>query len=393
MAILVFLIVVANLAFVTLVVELASPLFILGFVLLPGDLIPGLFAEIRLLIIPVTVVFMWWQYRYFLRDVLGSEMITTDVEPVEALEAKVTRLGAQTAIAPPSVAIIDSSVPNCYTIGRRSNATIVVSTALVQTLSDAEIEAVLAHELSHVLNRDATVMTMAVAPFWIARRIGRLFERYVKGIVYVAISIFVLSQIFLITFGLGGELLSRLAPAYDWFVSMAPLVGPGPVIGEIPSVTSPDAIRTVIDIAVGLMMILFYGGVLLLPVVIGMGIYYVILGIIPRQLSVYREFAADRGAVLLLGEVSPLASALQTLSDADNRPPDDLRTATELATLCFISDGIVDTKLTGSTSNDEDDQWYLIDRLSQHLPTAIVAHPSIELRLTRLQAMDRTVDE
>ncbi len=138
MVILIFPIVIANLAFVTLVVEFAIPLFVLGLLLIPADLFVGLLEKSWLMVGPVTAVFMLWQYRYLFRDVLGTEMVPTDTGPVEALEATVTRLAAQTAIAPPSVAVIDSPVPNCFTIGRRSNATIVVNTGLVQTLSETE---------------------------------------------------------------------------------------------------------------------------------------------------------------------------------------------------------------------------------------------------------------
>ncbi|HEY6586475.1 MAG TPA: M48 family metalloprotease, partial [Candidatus Methanoperedens sp.] len=62
----------------------------------------------------------------------------------------------------PKIAIVDSNVPNAFATGRsQGSAVVAVTTSLKQKLSQPELEAVLAHELSHVKNRDMLVITIA----------------------------------------------------------------------------------------------------------------------------------------------------------------------------------------------------------------------------------------
>lgn len=78
------------------------------------------------------------------------------------LYARIGRLATTAGMPSPDLAIIESDVPNAFATGRsRQDATVAVTTGLVETLDDDELDAVLAHELAHVRNRDATVMTIA----------------------------------------------------------------------------------------------------------------------------------------------------------------------------------------------------------------------------------------
>jgi heat shock protein HtpX len=62
----------------------------------------------------------------------------------------------------PRVAIVDTDVPNAFATGRSpKHAAVAVTTGLMRRLDTEEIESVLAHELSHVANRDVLVMTVA----------------------------------------------------------------------------------------------------------------------------------------------------------------------------------------------------------------------------------------
>src|SRR5213593_1258655 len=62
----------------------------------------------------------------------------------------------------PRVAIVPSDVPNAFATGRNpKHAAVAVTEGLLRRLEPREIEAVLAHELSHVANRDVLVMTLA----------------------------------------------------------------------------------------------------------------------------------------------------------------------------------------------------------------------------------------
>src|SRR5438094_7755698 len=86
------------------------------------------------------------------------------VSPEEApdLHAMVERLCAMAGLPKPRVAVIDTDVPNAFATGRSPNhAAIAVTQGLWRRLEPQEVESVLAHELSHVANRDVLVMTIA----------------------------------------------------------------------------------------------------------------------------------------------------------------------------------------------------------------------------------------
>jgi heat shock protein HtpX len=62
----------------------------------------------------------------------------------------------------PKIAIVKSSMPNAFATGRnQKNAVVAVTTGIMERLSRSELEAVLAHELTHVKNRDMMIMTIA----------------------------------------------------------------------------------------------------------------------------------------------------------------------------------------------------------------------------------------
>ena len=90
----------------------------------------------------------------------GARLVTEQEEP--RLHETVSRLCAIADLPKPKVAIVDSNVPNAFATGRsKGSAVVAVTTSLKQKLSQPEIEAVLAHELSHVKNRDMLVITIA----------------------------------------------------------------------------------------------------------------------------------------------------------------------------------------------------------------------------------------
>jgi heat shock protein HtpX len=74
----------------------------------------------------------------------------------------VERLCAMSDLPKPQIAIIDTPVPNAFATGRSpKHAAVAVTTGLWNRLEPAEIEGVLAHELSHIANRDVLIMTLA----------------------------------------------------------------------------------------------------------------------------------------------------------------------------------------------------------------------------------------
>jgi hypothetical protein len=105
-------------------------------------------------------------YRTALR-LSGASYVARTVEPM--LHAALDRLCAL-AIAPkPRLAVSADEVPEAFTVDvPPSGSVIVVTRGLLRRLEPQEIEAVLAHELAHVLNRDGAVMTVASFPLFAA---------------------------------------------------------------------------------------------------------------------------------------------------------------------------------------------------------------------------------
>ncbi|GBD16295.1 Protease HtpX [bacterium HR26] len=104
-------------------------------------------------------------FQYFFSDKIALLSVGARVvEPQQApdLHAMVERLAALADVPKPKVAIVDTPVPNAFATGRSPRAAVVaVTTGLLDTLEPREVEAVLAHEIAHVRNRDVMVMTIA----------------------------------------------------------------------------------------------------------------------------------------------------------------------------------------------------------------------------------------
>src|SRR6516164_6706902 len=91
---------------------------------------------------------------------MGAKEVTPQEAP--ELHAIVERLCIQANLPKPRVAIAQTPMPNAFALGRSpKSATVCATTGILQLLSPAELEAVLGHEITHVLNRDVVVMTIA----------------------------------------------------------------------------------------------------------------------------------------------------------------------------------------------------------------------------------------
>jgi heat shock protein HtpX len=101
---------------------------------------------------------------YFSSKIALFSMHAKVVSPEEApqLHGIVDRLCALADMPKPRVAIAESDVPNAFATGRSpKDAVVCATTGILRRLEPAELEAVLAHELSHVAHRDVAVMTIA----------------------------------------------------------------------------------------------------------------------------------------------------------------------------------------------------------------------------------------
>src|SRR3954470_19176759 len=103
--------------------------------------------------------------QFFLSDKLGlAAMGAKEVTPDQApgLHAMIERLCIQADLPKPKVAVADTTMPNAFAIGRsQKSATVCATTGLMNLLEPHELEAVMAHELTHVQNRDVLLMTIA----------------------------------------------------------------------------------------------------------------------------------------------------------------------------------------------------------------------------------------
>ena len=125
-----------------------------------------LFQVLNVGLLPMLVIVLGLAFfQYFTSDKLamaasGAKIVERDQAP--QLHDMIERLCAMADLPKPRVAIIDSEVPNAFATGRSpKHAAVAVTRGLWERLEPQEIEGVLAHELSHVANRDVLIMTVA----------------------------------------------------------------------------------------------------------------------------------------------------------------------------------------------------------------------------------------
>jgi heat shock protein HtpX len=220
------------------------------------------FGLVPVLVIVIGLAF----FQYYTSDKLalraaGAKVVERDEAP--ELHDLVERLCAMADLPKPKVAIVDTDVPNAFATGRSpKHAAVAVTTGLWRRLDKEEIESVVAHELSHVANRDVLVMTVA--------------------------SFFAMLAALLTRFGLYAGMFGGFG-------------------GGNRNNNSNNTPVWLIVLAVSILT-------------------YVISFILIRTISRYREFAADRGSALITGAPENLMSALQKISSQITAIPDrDLR--------------------------------------------------------------------
>jgi heat shock protein HtpX len=226
-------------------------------------------------IIVIALVVLFVQYFYSDRIALYSmkaKMVTREQAP--QLHGVVDRLCAMADMPKPKVAIADVDMPNAFATGRdQKHAVVCVTTGILRRLNEPELEAVLAHELSHVAHRDVAVMT-------IASFLGILAGLLTRVLLYAGL---------FGGFGGGGGNRGRGG-------------GGGNAGGQL----------AILEL-----------GMLLFSAVI-----YAISFLLIRTLSRYRELAADRSGAILIGQPRLLAQALVKVTGEMSRiPTRDLRSA------------------------------------------------------------------
>lgn len=253
------------------------------------------------------------QARYGPKTVTaGLEYEEIDGDGPRDVGARVRRLSKQADVPVPAVAVAAHEEPNCLTVGTQRSPTIVVTTGLFDVLDDDELDATLAHEIAHLVNRDLTVVSVVASVVSIGDRLLER-ERGLRGLL-VTIVAFVAS-----TFGA-----LWLVP----YVALAGLVLVFLLVGPY------LAIATVFLVVSAVARLL-------------LGVNAITLGLFAKT----REYAADRGASQLTGDPAAVASALETL-DGSRRPERDVRLDGS-ATL-----GIVPQSLSVERSDDDEEGWF-----------------------------------
>jgi heat shock protein HtpX len=222
-------------------------------------------------IIAIMAMLLFAQYWFSDRIAMWSmhgHVVTREEQP--ELHGIIDRLCALADMPKPRVAIADVDMPNAFATGRSPKAAVVcATTGLLRRLDEPEVEAVLAHEISHVAHRDVAVMT-------IASTLGVVAGLTTRMMLYAGLF-----------GGFGG--------------------GRGGGRGN----------------QGGQQIVLIEMAVMLVSIVV-----YAISFLLTRALSRYRELAADRSGALLIGRPSVLASALVKVTGEMSRiPTRDLRRA------------------------------------------------------------------
>ena len=271
-------------------------MFLLGLVyviLIVALLAVGLNGAMVALIAVGLAVFQLFGSDKLALHAMGAREVTPAQAP--ELHAMIDRLCVQADLPKPKVAVADTRMPNAFALGRSpKSATVCATTGIMETLTPAELEGVMAHELTHIANRDVLVMTLA--------------------------GFFATIAAYIVQFGF--------------------LFGGG---------SSDDDDNPSV-------LVLF---------LVSIGVYIVSFFLM-QALSRYREFAADRGAALITGRPSALASALTRISTGMDRIPErDLRASSELSAFYFFPPG------TGKA-----------------IGSLFATHPPMEKRIAALQRLE-----
>lgn len=103
---------------------------------------------------------MYWFSDKIVLARYGARKVPEDKYP--RLHRIISRLAAQARISKPALYIINEGSPNAFATGRNSeNAAVAVTSGLLELMDEEELEAVIAHELSHIQNRDTLISVIA----------------------------------------------------------------------------------------------------------------------------------------------------------------------------------------------------------------------------------------
>jgi heat shock protein HtpX len=160
-----------------LAMRMLVTMFLLGAVYVIFALVLAQFGVPLSALIVIALIIAGAQF-FFADKIALLSMGAREVSEAEApdLHEMIGRLALQANLPKPRIAIVNSSIPNAFATGRDANhAVVAVTTGIYSQLSKPEMEAVIAHELTHIINRDMLVMTVATFFSMVAALIVRNF--------------------------------------------------------------------------------------------------------------------------------------------------------------------------------------------------------------------------
>jgi heat shock protein HtpX len=170
--------------FLMLIVCYACALLYVGFFENP-DVLFGLERGIELLpaVLPIALIFsgLWLFFAFFAHQwmidkLTGAQKVDRKDEP--RLYNMVENLAIQRGLPTPSIRIIETSALNAYASGvQRARYAVTVTRGLLDELDDAELEAVLAHEMTHIINGDVRLIVIAAVFAGLISLVGDLLTR------------------------------------------------------------------------------------------------------------------------------------------------------------------------------------------------------------------------
>lgn len=338
-------------------------------------LLPTLAAVLATVV--ATAVVFWAVVRETGQSAIEARADARVVSAAEypELHDRVTRAATQLGVPVPTIAISDREAPEAMAVGfRPSTAHLVLSTGTLDALDGEQLDAVLAHELAHVKNRDAMVMTLVSTPVVVldgirATLLGNL-ER--SDGTYNGLS----------ESELWGEdeewRITEPGPIEQHFSN--PRVGvfawlAAAIAGWIAIVTFRGDGETDSreDLLVRLVVAVF---------VLGLLVTWLVSRAIVAVFSRAREIVADRTAAEVTGSPAALASALRALDDQiEAAPTRDLRQVSSVSSLSILP---LDRGVLAAT-HGETDAPELVQRLRQKL---FGTHPTTESRIRKLEAIE-----
>jgi heat shock protein HtpX len=155
-------------------------MFLLGLIYIGFILVLNVVLHVQLIpLILIALILAGIQF-FFADKIALMSMGAQIVDEAQApeLHAMVGRLAAQANLPMPQIAIVNTSIPNAFATGRdKHHAVIAITTGLLNMygLDQQELEGVLAHELTHIINRDMLVMTIATFFSMVAAILVRSF--------------------------------------------------------------------------------------------------------------------------------------------------------------------------------------------------------------------------